>query len=71
MEVTTRGPGVIADRGSGVAARVRRIGVPRGASPFTQGVMTEDRCRPGSAHAGRYQEVRGGEGGERDGMDTP
>ena len=25
----------------------------------------------GTARAGRYQEVRGGEGGEGDGMDTP
>ena len=34
-------------------------------------MMIEERRRPGSARAGRYQEVRGGEGGERDGMDTP
>ena len=34
-------------------------------------MMIEERRRPGSARAGRYQEVRGGKGGERDGMDTP
>ena len=34
-------------------------------------MMIEERRRPGSARAGRYQEVRGGEGGEGDGMDTP
>ena len=33
--------------------------------------MIEERRRPGSARAGRHQEVRGGKGGERDGMDTP
>ena len=69
MEVTTRGS--IADRGSEVGGSRAADWGPEGGVSASPKVMTEDSCRPGSAHAGRYQEVRGGEGGERDGMDTP
>ena len=40
-------------------------------SSGSKDMLIEERRRPGSARARKYQAVQGGEGGAGDGMDTP
>ena len=63
--------GRVEGHGKGVLHKQQGLFGDEKSSSSSKDMMIEERRRPGSARAGRYQEVRGGEGGERDGMDTP